>query len=229
MFTFLKKWFRNIIKNTGKDYNKTLESFGDTLAKEIEWSSIARSGSFFKTRNLSKNSSGDFVFYPSLMAILFPLPFMGMGGYIIYRFVLDKFPVINLLYHPIYSLRFFFHQLIQAGFSGVLLGFLFGFIFFMVGAVALIFAVRPIIFNAREQMYYKGFLHKKGISFRDIYAIQLISDLGSGADSDTNYELNLVLKSKERVNVLAHAKEQVIRQDADQLSQLLSVPVWDMM
>lgn len=229
MFTYFKNRLRNLLENSEKDFNETLESFGDPLAKEIEWSSIARCGFFYKTRKLSKNGTGDIIFYPTLISIIFPSLFMAMGGYIVYRAVLYKIPVINLIYHPINSLLFLFHQIIQSGFSGMLLGFLFGLVFFMVGAVTLIFAIRPVIFNVKERIYYKGFSHKNCINFSNIHAIQLLSDPGNGPESQTNYELNLVLKSKERVNVFSHAKSKDILNDAEQLSQLLSVPVWNMM
>ena len=229
MFTFFKKWLHNLLRYKGRDFNETIDSFGDPVAKEIEWSSAARCGCFYKNRKLVKNSSGDLIFYPSLFAIIFPSLFMAMGGYVIYKAVLNEIAAINLLYHPIFSIRYLFHELVQSGFSGMLLGFLFGLVFFMIGFVHLIYSVRPIVFKTEERMYHKGFFRRNSIAFGDIYAIQLLSDTGNGPDGQTSYEINLVLKSKARVNIFSHAKEKDIRQDADQLSKLLSVPVWDMM
>lgn len=42
------------------------------------------------------------------------------------------------------------------------------------------------------------------------------------------YEVNLVLEKKERVNIVTHPKAETAKNNADELSSFLSVPVWDM-
>ena len=76
---------------------------------------------------------------------------------------------------------------------------------------------------------------KDYIDLADVYAIQLIKEYvpGSrGTDSCSSpyysYELNLVLKDGERMNVVDHGNLTRIRADAIQLGEFLgNLPVWD--
>ena len=80
---------------------------------------------------------------------------------------------------------------------------------------------------------------KSYIDLTDVYAIQLIKEYvrdNSGSKPGTvsyagpyySYELNLVLKDGERMNVVDHGDLQRIRADAIRLGGFLgSLPVWD--
>jgi len=74
---------------------------------------------------------------------------------------------------------------------------------------------------------------EKQIPFEQIYAIQLIPVKHTGGKvSSISYELNLVLKNKERANVIhnsevRHDVKKQIRKDAESLSHFLGVPLWD--
>lgn len=76
-------------------------------------------------------------------------------------------------------------------------------------------------------------IYEKQVPLEQIYAIQLIKVIrGTGKYRNTNYELNLVLKNKERVNVIhngevRHSIKAQIRKDAEELSRFLGLPVWD--
>jgi len=74
------------------------------------------------------------------------------------------------------------------------------------------------------------------ISLQDIYALQLLSEYVDSCDRYfsnnntgpyTSYEINLVLKSGDRVNVVDHGDGFQILADAQKLSQFLKVPVWN--
>jgi len=76
---------------------------------------------------------------------------------------------------------------------------------------------------------------KDYIDLADVYAIQLIKEYvpgSSGTDSRSSpyysYELNLVLKDGERMNVVDHGNLTRIRADAIKLGEFLgNLPVWD--
>ena len=81
--------------------------------------------------------------------------------------------------------------------------------------------------------------YKKWIPLEQIYAIQLISITNMYRKTlviDYGYELNLVLNSKERINVIyenslicsnSNNLKKQIRKDAEELSRFLGVPLWD--
>lgn len=75
---------------------------------------------------------------------------------------------------------------------------------------------------------------KDYIDLADVYAIQLIKEYVPGSRRSGSrspyysYELNLVLKDGERMNVVDHGDLQRIRADAIQLGEFLgNLPVWD--
>ena len=74
---------------------------------------------------------------------------------------------------------------------------------------------------------------KDYIDLADVYAIQLIKEYVTTYGTEHSrsyysYELNLVLKDGERMNVVDHGDLQRIRADAIRLGGFLgSLPVWD--
>lgn len=67
------------------------------------------------------------------------------------------------------------------------------------------------------------------VPFTSIHALQLLAErVSSSEDPDFwSYELNVVLKSGERINVVDHAGLERIRGEARQLGALIGCPVWD--
>ncbi|MCE0559313.1 hypothetical protein, partial [Motilimonas sp. E26] len=67
---------------------------------------------------------------------------------------------------------------------------------------------------------------------KDIHAIQLIAEhirTSSSNGSPSNYmsyEMNLVLKDGERVNIMDHGKGQDVDESAQRLGEFLAVPIW---
>ena len=153
---------------------------------------------------------------------------MAMGCYVMYKFTIKEMSVIHSMFHPVHTVRHAIHALANAGVSDTLWGFLFGSVFFIVGSITLYFDFCPIVFRKQERLFSKGYLRKVCVPFDNIHAIQLISDCGNDAESHMNYELNLVLNSKERINVLSHGKRKAVCHDAECLSRALGVSVWDM-
>ena len=62
----------------------------------------------------------------------------------------------------------------------------------------------------------------------DIYALQIIKKrVRSNRDIYDSYELNIVLKNTDRINVINHGVSYIIREDAQEIVDKLRVPVWD--
>ena len=83
-------------------------------------------------------------------------------------------------------------------------------------------------------------LYEKGISFNEIYAIQIVSEKlknrrrknskslrGKFTRYYYSYEINLVLNDSSRVSVIDHGDQKVIRNDALKIAEFLDIPVWD--
>lgn len=123
--------------------------------------------------------------------------------------------------------------------GGMLILFLVGAVFAMVGGLLLYFGTRRIVFDLQSGYYYRGSKSPQQVVNPDeiktmvrldrIHAIQLISERCSGNKGKRyySYELNLVLDDAERMNVVDHGDPHRLRQDAAKLAALLGVPVWD--
>jgi len=96
---------------------------------------------------------------------------------------------------------------------------------------------RPRVFNIRDQIYRFSWLKPKltimqmdrrhHVGFSDIHAIQIIDEYIEDEDGDyTSTELNLVLNTKQRLNVVDHSDKTSIMIDAKRLARLLKVPIW---
>lgn len=101
---------------------------------------------------------------------------------------------------------------------------LFGLPFVAVGVAVL--WPRPLDFDGDTRQ----FTGRKGShAFSAIHAVQLIEEIVSSSDNAdySSYELNLVLSSGERVNVVDHAGIQTLRDDAQRIAALVGCKVWD--
>ena len=72
------------------------------------------------------------------------------------------------------------------------------------------------------------FERNKVLSLDTVYALQLIREYVKGSESNYySYELNLVLRDGQRLNVVDHGDGRRLRRDAERLAQFLGVRVWD--
>ena len=61
-----------------------------------------------------------------------------------------------------------------------------------------------------------------------IHALQIVAEFISGKNANYySYELNLVLKNGNRINIIDHNNKGRIDREAKVLSEFLGVPVWD--
>ena len=81
------------------------------------------------------------------------------------------------------------------------------------------------------EVFYEGYPNieklkkkRKGILFKEMYAIQIIPKVIEG---NYNYEINLVLKNTDRINLLINTSKQDTLYDVRIFSTSLNLPVWD--
>ena len=106
-----------------------------------------------------------------------------------------------------------------------------GLLFILLGCYFLFHNTVPIIFDKQKGFFWKGRKepgdsfgrdHQNFYKFEGVHALQLIYP----KDSE-NYQLNLVLKDSERLNILNHENKTRIINDATTLSVFLQIPVWN--
>lgn len=228
MFNKLSSLFKSMGERNQKSFFDKIDAFNDPLAKEIEWSSISRIHCGFLNRKLMKTKNGSIFLIPSVRAIHFHLGFIIMGGYVMWEFSLLRPTIDTIVFHPISTFMNYIHFLPNLLSSSKVWGHLFGFVFLSMGLLGLCYSFRPIVFNTTNRLYSKGFLRKEKVSFDNIHALQIITTTGGEPEDPIVYELNLVLKNKERIHVFGHPKKKALIKDAADLSQVLSVPVWNM-
>ncbi len=194
---------------------------GDPIAMQTDWTPAKRGGANFRTHNLVKVNSSRLEFRASMGAKLFYLIFLLIGIGVLIGFSTSK--------------------LSSGGLSVDLLRIapiLFGLTFVIVGGCLLYFGTVPIVFDNRNRAFWIGRKApgevfdktelKHFAEFENIHALQLISEYCRGDKSSYySYELNLVLVSGKRINVVDHGSQNKLREDAAILSAFLKKPVWD--
>ncbi len=202
-------------------------ALGDPIANQTSWTPVKGGGSSYRTRGLVKVKPHRFVFRPSLIAKVFYSSFLlaGIGA-----------DILGISNANLLSGTFVFniHSIIPLSF---------GLIFTIAGSCLLYFGTSPIVFDQSRGYFWKGRKdpdrsfngksRKNYSGFDNIHALQIISEFcihksSSGSSSHYySYELNLVLKDGNRINVVDHGDLNTLRKDAETLSQFLSKPVWD--
>lgn len=212
MFEKIKKAFKNA---TSESSSFDASRFGDELALTTEWTPCKRGGTNFKTHKLVEVRYDRMEFKTSTGMLLFSGIFTLVG---VIMFIIP-------LFIDAQGGELFFLPLMGLIFGGV-------------GGWLYYSSTTPTIFDKTVGMYWKtrktpDFYRQdadsdKKVRLSDIHAIQLLSEyVKSDKGGYYSYELNLVLKSGKRLNVVDHGKRSVILEDAEKLSRFLNVPVWD--
>ena len=65
--------------------------------------------------------------------------------------------------------------------------------------------------------------------FAEVHSIQLLDEEVRRTSESMfwSYELNLVLRNGNRINLIDHGNQREIRWDAGDLSRIIDVPIWD--
>ena len=194
----------------------------DPIAQKTDWGPCKRGGANFKTRELIETSLNRLEYKPTLMAKVLP-GFFVMQGLMFF---------LGMLYLTM--------EETSMNFIPVILGVL---------GLSTVYSVwskmtYPITFDLLNEVYWTGSRDlrssKVKISFDEIHAIQLISEriVSNGQRAGRrrrgrsikrvyrSIELNFILITGERVNVIDHANLDSIKSDAQRLSKILAVPVW---
>ncbi len=220
MFEKLKEKFETMVEQAKKAHAERADvsRFNHPLAEQIEWHPLKGGGSNFCTHRLDDSQNDLLVFKATRGAKLF----IGIFGF------------AGLLGLAI-PLAIYFTQ--DTEWFLLLFAFLFGGIFLGASYLMYHFMTMPRVFDRFYGHYYKG--RKKPnemdvnsknplIDCNDIVALQIIREyIRSDKSRYYSYELNLVLRDGERINVVDHGKIQALREDAEILSTHLGVPVWD--
>ena len=198
-------------------YENLIAKFNDEIAKKTQWSPLKKGGTNFKTHNLFKHS---------LMLMQYKISagakvFLGVFGVIGFSTLVVGLYIIFVKFQPV---------------AWFIL--LFGTVFFGVSVFMYRTMGKPIIFDQSMGFVYKGFKQPKFSGaqeenteltyFSDIHAIQIIEEyIHSDKSRYYSYELNLVLKDANRVNIIDHGNYQQIAQDAQDIAKFIGVPIWD--
>lgn len=220
MFDKLRK-IKNQLINAGNAITFDPTRFDDPLAEQIRWTPLKSGGSNFRTHKLFEDSNIRVGFKPTIGARLFGIVFIFVG-----------------LVSPIaigYGNIQVDSNLIE---SETVFMIAFGVAFFSIGSYIYYSYSKPIVFDKLSGQYWKGWKKpersvgreplENGAWLRNIYALQIIEEyIRNDDNSYYSYELNLVLRNGERLNVIDHGSKRKLLSDAQVLSKFLDKPIWD--
>ncbi len=194
---------------------KLSKSMGnDSIVQGNEiWESIASEGSNFYTQRLVKYSNGLIKVRPTVKQILFHLRFI-LSGLFALLVAFGLFVVLenHISIFPV-----------------------------LIGGIFLWFGINnmrqkeTVIFDLDTAQFSKKEEDQENINipFSQIHGLQLIEVYNKESrtnmgDSDRyySYELNLILKNAERVNIMSHGDKNEMIKDTKMLAAYLSVPIW---
>lgn len=175
----------------------------------VDWSPLKRGGANFKTHSLIEISKNRLEYIATLGYKIFAFFFVGIGVATNLAFLLsEEVPIFVALFGLV--------------FAGI------GWFFYKRGTT-------PNIFDKTEGYYWNDKFSPSQISpsdikiivkLEDIAGIQVIKERVKGEKSSYNsYEINLVTKTYERINVMDHGNMNSILADAAIIASFLEVPV----
>lgn len=192
----------------------SISSFNDPLAKKVNWDSIKTFECGFREQQAKLINSNKLVFRATLGAMLFYLIFViaGFGAIFgtIYKIIISNVFTLNV-------------DMIMIPLIGLIFLSIGGFMFYKV--------TKPLIFCKNTSLLWKEKKLPKSediIHLKQIHALQIIAKYCRNRDKSIHgYELNLILKNTERVNIASHTNIEALRKDADILADFLGIYIWD--
>jgi hypothetical protein len=217
-----------------------LITIDDPVARLTQWSPVEDGGANYATHALRQLDTDRIAFKPIGMGIKLPWIFIISGSLV----------GVALLAMNIYRLRDGTLLTMADGSRSLLamipLLLLFTLVpaFLAVGIFVLRRETQPRRFDKRTGWYWQSRTSIRlaetnkshpdldlGAPLAHIHALQLVSQLVLGIDSDTqpytSYDLNVVLHDGRRIKVVGHGDGDQLRSDAEKLSEFLDVPIWD--
>ena len=195
--------------------------FNDPVAEKTGWNPLKRGGTNIRTHVLKEINPNRIQYKMSAVMRIFSLLFIvvGIGAAWFISSAEPSSQAGNGAGSPWFALLFL------AAFSGG-------------GAFMFIRGNKPIVFDKLNGFYWKGKKEpnvsmmeeemKDACRLSSIHAIQVLRERVQGdKKSYYSYEINLVKKNGERLNVVDYGKHQHIQSDAKLISEFLGKPVWD--
>lgn len=193
--------------------------FKDPLATKIDWIPVTKNkGANFASHQLKKISPDIMKFVPTWMTYILSGTLIIMG-----------FGAMMIMYYTA---------------KWILPPWLIALAVVIAGCIALYMMTIPIVFDKTTGVFLKGRRQaaeltnlvrgKKTAKLEDVRALQILARQVMDYDSDTRmnrsyftYELNLVMKDTNRLNVVTIGNIAKLREDAEVLAEFLDKPVWD--
>ncbi|WP_179344833.1 hypothetical protein [Winogradskyella ursingii] len=199
-------------------YHREDIRYGDYERAKVQTYLLNRGGPNFETYSLhiSQNNNLYFRLSPRLgfqTLVLFVIPFLFIG------FILYKFSTTGSFHFLIND--FIYYSII----SYICIRFI----------VNLISKLKYYTFSKAINFYFVGFpllpvqLAYKKYALEDIIAIQILGEELIGIERNSkrrSFELNLVLKSLDRIHVIDHNNLEGMLDDAKLLGEYLNIPIW---
>lgn len=214
-------YFWSMKQTTGNAFQGSFDPsiFDHPLAQSVEWFGLNRFAIPHIGVAMKTEEDGSIVFGPRIMSYVlagFMLILPVLFGLFFLRSI-SSLPTMKVL--PVY---------------GVLIIPVLGFLFQLAGAYLLL-SKSSFYFN--KDLYRAGFRLIVGrrlgtkmpeVQLNNVAALQLIARrTPSRGDKPISYELNLVLKDGSRAHVVNYRRLQCLQEDAMQVAEKLSVPLWD--
>lgn len=186
----------------------------DPLATQISWNPAKSGGANFKTQKIV-DSNERITIQRSVRATLFYMVF-----------------VIPGLFAILVGVPYFFQQgdMIPTVFA-LIWGLLFG-----GGGVYAIKKSKPFAIDKRKGLYFFGNEYPSAQqpnpmgfgSVKNIHAIQLLTErIRSDSNSFNSFEMNLVFKDGQRLNIMDSGDAQEVRYAAKIIGTHLNIPIWE--
>ncbi len=195
------------------------EKFNDPVALLCGWQCLKQGSANFTTHRLIHTSGNNLEYRSSLLMKIFGIPFIiiGLALPALYFFVINRH-FIMLVIGPVFAL---------------------------IGISLVVQSMIPIGFDSRKRAYYRGWKQRKielmtdlrcGVLFEQIHTIQLLKKIGHVSSSSENYhgdsyfyayELNLILNDGSRRYVMSYINMDQALTDANEISKLVGIPVWN--
>lgn len=233
VFRFITRSKRTMQDMVVSDALFDVNSLDDEVAKEVSFSPMVHGGSNFLTHKLKIKTQYYCRFKPTTLLYLFFASFVVLGivlpAIFLPQFIGSQEPAGMEEMSYSVSGNFMYIPIIISG----------GLFFIAVGSFLLYKFGNPRTFDILNGCYYKGWIFSRAekVPIKDIYAIQVLKEYCNHRNNlnrtsrESNpffsYEINLVLKNKERVNVIDHGNREQIKKDAGKIAGFLNVPLWD--
>ena len=190
------------------------------INKELDWGPLSKTSANFTTHRLRAYGLYEMRSHKTLFYILFLL-IVFVAGLVLLWFISFGDPVYRRGAAPFKG----------DDIGGDILAYFLGFAFTSVGIFSALFDKKVVIDRLNNSLSTgENNLYKEAISWplSDITSVQLLSKTCRDSDGDDYlaFELNVVFRNKQRVNLMTHGGQTAISKDAERVASFLSKPLF---